>query len=42
MAPYTYTYNTSGLSSGTHTISAYAYDTSGNRSALSSVTVTKP
>lgn len=40
--PFSYRYDTSALSSGTHTFSARAYDTSGNKSALSSVTLTKP
>ena len=37
--PYQYTYNASGLSAGAHTVAAIAYDTSGNASATSSVTV---
>jgi hypothetical protein len=39
LAPYQATYSASGLASGTHTIAAVAYDTSGNTSATSSVTV---
>jgi hypothetical protein len=41
-APYSVGYSTTSLASGTHTFAAVAYDTSGNQSATSSVTLTKP
>ena len=40
-APYQATYDASGLAAGTHTAAAVAYDTSGNASTTSSVTVFK-
>jgi hypothetical protein len=41
LAPYQLVADTSGLANGTHTLTAIAYDTSGNASAPSSITVTK-
>jgi hypothetical protein len=41
LSPYQYTADTSALGNGTHTVTAIAYDTSGNASAPGSVTVTK-
>jgi hypothetical protein len=41
-APYSFDYDTTSLTSGTHTFAAVAYDTSGNKSAAGSVTLTKP
>ena len=41
LAPYQYTADTSALGDGTHTVTAIAYDTSGNASAPSSVTMAK-
>ena len=41
LAPYQYTADTSALGDGTHTVTAIAYDTSGNASARSSVAMAK-
>ena len=40
-APYAWTWNTKKFASGTHTITATAWDTSGNSASASPVTVTK-
>lgn len=41
VAPYTYSWNTKKFASGTHTITATAWDSSGNSASATPVTVTK-